>query len=198
MNNLYGISGMPRSGKDTLALAMVKQGYFGVSLGDIVRDAARIRHSDKPDPIAVANMTETANHLRQEKGPDFALKIALDRYTKFGREALGLVLFSIRAPIEVDFIEAEDGHLAWIEASSEVRYQRTMRAKRVGEPDYSFDDFLAQEALQWIPQPSADPLVQMNMSYVKSKANIIVNNNGDDSEEVFIDNALKSMGVLNV
>ena len=65
---LIGIGGLSRSGKDTLAEFLISKGYFGVSLGDIVRNQSRIRHADAPDPISIANMTETANNLRQQKG----------------------------------------------------------------------------------------------------------------------------------
>ena len=49
--NIVGIAGLPRSGKDTLAELFMKQGYFGVSFGDIFRDVSRQRHADKPDPL---------------------------------------------------------------------------------------------------------------------------------------------------
>ena len=59
--NIIGIGGLPRSGKDELAQIFIDAGFFGVSLGDIVRNIAKTRHSDKPDPISVNNMTETSN-----------------------------------------------------------------------------------------------------------------------------------------
>ena len=76
---LIGIGGLPRSGKDTLAEVFMTNGFYGVSMGDIVRDEARIRHADSPDPISIANMTETSNYLREQKGPDLALIAFLER-----------------------------------------------------------------------------------------------------------------------
>src|SRR5690349_169937 len=104
---IIGISGLPRGGKDTLADIFMANGFFGVSLGDIVRDESRVRHAKETDPISVANMTETSNWLRAEHGPDFALREALNRYEdaqEKGGQYDGLVVFSVRAPIEVDFI----------------------------------------------------------------------------------------------
>lgn len=183
--HIIGIAGLPRSGKDSLAALFIERGYYGVSLGDIVRNAARVRHADKPDPISVANMTETANHLRAEKGADFALHIALDQY----RDALkdrayhGLVVFSVRAPVEVDFILQHGGNLIWVEASDAVRHKRGLQHLRDGEQPISLEEFLSQEALQWQPQPNIPAEIQMDVGYVREKATQVFENNFATLEE---------------
>ncbi len=176
---IIGVGGLPRSGKDTVADYLIASGYFGVSFGDIVRDYAKKRHQDKPDPISVRNMTETSNWLRKNKGPDFAMKEALNLYKQAGGDSRykGLVTFSIRAPIEVDFILQKGGELVWIEASDKVRFERAMKNLRKGELAISFDEFKAQENLQNKPQPGIAKEIQMNTSYVKSKATILIENN---------------------
>lgn len=181
---IVGVAGLPRSGKDTVAEFLMNSGYYGVSLGDIVRDEARKRHADKPDPISVKNMTETSNHLRTEQGADFALNEALIRYRKAQKTAnyKGLVVFSVRAPVEVDFILQNGGQLFWVEASDEVRHKRANANKRKGETDVSMDEMKQQEALQEQPQPGIPAEVQMNTSYVKSKATKVIENNGDNLE----------------
>lgn len=176
---IIGIGGLPRSGKDSLAQYFMNAGYYGVSLGDIVRDFARIRHSDKPDPISVANMTETSNWLRAERGADFALKIAQERFanaSKASPELKGLVVFSVRAPAEVDYILNHGGKLIWVEASDEVRYRRAMENLREGEATISLEEFKRQENLQWQPQPNLPLKVQMNTKYVKEKATTVFTN----------------------
>lgn len=176
---IIGIGGLPRSGKDSLAAYFMNAGYYGVSLGDIVRDFSRSRHSDKPDPISVANMTETSNWLRSERGADFALKAAQERFEvslKANPELKGLVVFSVRAPAEVDYILAHDGELIWVEATDQTRYARAMENLREGEATIAYEEFKRQEALQWQPQPNLPAEVQMNTQYVKEKATIVFEN----------------------
>ncbi len=180
--NIVGIAGLPRSGKDTLAEWFIEAGYYGASLGDIVREEARQRHATKPDPISVANMTETANHLRQERGADVALKTALDNYEAASRrkQYAGLVVYSVRTPVEADFVLQQGGRLIWVEASDEVRYTRAVQFARDGEmKDIDMDTFIAHEALQWQPRPGIPKSAQMNVAYVKSRATDVVNNNSN-------------------
>jgi dephospho-CoA kinase len=190
MNNttIVGIAGLPRSGKDSLAELFLELGYFGVSLGDIVRDVARQRHAGKPDPISVQNMTETSNFLRTTKGPDFALKEAFSRYEASlakGDQYKGLAVWSVRAPVEVDYILAHGGRLIWVEASDEVRHARMIRHRREGEAEVTVEQMHAQEALQEKPQPGLPPEVQMNTTYVKQKATEVFENNGNDLEAFY-------------
>lgn len=180
---------MPRSGKDSLAELFIKDGFFGISFGDVVRRFARERHAGKPDPISVENMTETSNWLRKNHGPEVILDEALQQYKDqlaSGHEYQGLVLWSIRMPIEVDYILARDGKLIWTEATPEIRYQRNLKYMREGESHISFEEFKRQEALQWEPQPGIDPNIQMNMSYVKSKATHVLENSGDDLDSFLV------------
>lgn len=182
--HIIGVGGLPRSGKDSLAELLIERGYFGVSLGDIVRDAARVRHADEPDPISVKNMTETANYLRSQKGPDFALKEALARFNQAQnvRDYAGLVVFSVRMPVEADFILGQGGTLVWVEASDEVRHQRSLKHRREGEVEQTLEEMLAQEALQENPQPHLPAEIQMNTSYVRAHATVEIKNNGNDFE----------------
>jgi len=181
---IIGIGGLPRSGKDALAELFMEEGYFGVSFGDIVREFTRERHKDKPDPISVANMTETSNWLRETKGADVILQEALQRYQEAQKDHgyKGLVLFSVRAPVEADFILAHDGDLIWVEADDTIRHQRNLKHLREGEAAISLEEFKRQEALQWQPQPGIPAEVQMDISYVKQHATRVFINNGNDFE----------------
>lgn len=190
---LVGIGGLPRSGKDTLAELFIADGWFGISFGDFTRMHAQQRHKGKPDPISVANMTETSNWLRETYGPDVILQEALKQFEqrqKEGKKDKGLLLWSVRAPVEVDFILAHGGQLIWVETSDEVRYMRGLQNLREGEPKLSFEEFKAHEALQWQPQPGIPKEVQMDISYVKSHATKVLDNNSNNREE-FIESAKK-------
>ncbi len=183
---IVGIAGYPRSGKDSLGEAFISAGYFGVSLGDIVRDYSRKRHADKDDAISVKNMTETSNWLRETNGPDVLLKEALRRFQdelKAGKDHKGMLFISVRAPVEADFIRSKGGELLWVEATAEVRHKRNNAHLREGEQSITLEEFIANEQLQATPQPNIPIVSQMNLEYVKSKATRIVNNNDDDFEE---------------
>ncbi len=179
---LVGVGGRPRSGKDTVAALFMEAGYFGVSLGDMARDASRVRHADKPDPISVENMTETANQMRLLHGSDYMLKEALRRFEMSGNRK-GLVVYSVRMAVEVDFIRAHNGEVIWVEATDKVRHQRTLANLRPGEAPVTVEEMLRQEALQDSPQPGIPAEVQMNVSYVRERATHIIENNGDDKVE---------------
>lgn len=183
--NIVGIGGLPRSGKDELARVLIKTGFYGVSLGDIVRNVSRTRHADKPDPISVNNMTETSNFLRQTQGPDFALKQALELYREAEKDNSykGLLVWSVRAPVEVDYVLANHGHMVWLETSDPIRHHRAMNDLREAETKISLKEFLEQEAKQWVPQADLPPEIQMNVAYVKEHATDILVNESDDLDE---------------
>lgn len=180
---IIGVSGRDRSGKDTVAEFLMANGYFGYSFGDAVRRHSLDRHKSKPDPISVKNMTETSNWLRSQYGADVILKEALEEYAKAqqsGKDYRGVVLYSVRAPIEADFILDHGGTLVWVESSDQVRYDRKIANLREGEAKVTIQEMLAQESLQTEPQPGLPPEVQMDLSYIKSHANMVIENNGID------------------
>jgi dephospho-CoA kinase len=184
-SRIIGIGGLPRSGKDTVAELFIQNGWFGISFGDVVREYARTRHVNEPDPISVANMTETSNWLRNTYGADVILQEALKRYKQLlenGQKYKGLMLWSVRAPVEVDFILKHSGQLIWVEASDEVRHARNIANLREGEQKITLAEFKRQEALQWQPQLGIPKEVQMNVSYVKAHATITIKNNGTNKE----------------
>lgn len=195
---IVGIGGLPRSGKDTLAELFIEQGYFGFSFGDFTRESARERHKDKPDPISVANMTETSNWLRDTRGPDVILQAALKQFEEASKtkDYKGLVLFSVRAPVEVDWILAHSGELIWVEASDQIRYERNNKHLRQGEKAVDLAEFKRQEALQWQPQAGISTEAQMDISYVKAHASKILENNSDDLAE-FLSNARQLIASIN-
>jgi dephospho-CoA kinase len=189
---IVGIGGQGRTGKDTFAELFLKRNYFGFSFGDKTREIARVRHASDPDPVSRANTTETSNWFREKYGPDYLLNLALKEFDEASADKHyeGLLLWSIRAPIEADFIRDHGGVLIYLDSSEETRYKRYMEALRTGEPELSFDGFMKQENLQIKPQPGIPAEIQMDHGYIKDKASIIFVNDYD-SIEVFLDNANK-------
>lgn len=197
VDKIVGIGGYSRSGKDTLANMLIGQGYFGISVGDIAREYTQERHKDEANPISRINLTETSNWLREKHGPDVYMKIALDKFKNLSsnKKYLGLLVWSIRAPIEADFILKQKGTLIWINSDPETRYQRAMEHLRQGEPRLSFKDYMAQEETQVRPQLGIEESIQMNMDYVKSVANLRLENNfiGTDKFLDFAKDKLKNL-----
>lgn len=192
---IVGIGGLSRSGKDTIAALLEQSGYMSISFGDIVREYCFERHKDKPDPITRANTTETSNWLRETYGADVVLREALKRFeaSRAGdHEYVGVVLHSIRAQVEVDFILAHGGELVWVEADDAVRYKRNTNSLREGERHLTMEEFMAHEAEQWEPLPGIPKEAQMNVAYVKEHATIRIVNNGDD-REAFITEARRAL-----
>jgi len=197
--NIVGIAGLGRSGKDTLANLFIQDGFYGVSFGDITRDYSRQRHANELHPISRANLTETSNWLRKTRGPDVIMKIALERYEEAikTKDYKGLLTFSVRAPIEADFILSHSGELIWIDVSDEVRYERAMNDLREGEPHLSFEEYMEHENTQYEPLPDIPEEIQMNLPYVKSKATKHLENDTENKEE-FITKAQALINSLKV
>jgi dephospho-CoA kinase len=185
--NIVGIAGLGRSGKDTLAELFIEDGFYGVSLGDITRDFAQERHSNDPHPISRANLTETSNWLRETRGPDVLMKISIEKYEEARKKNMfkGLLSWSIRAPIEADFILSHEGELIWIDVSDEVRYERAMGDLREGEPYLSFEEYIAQENTQFMPVAGIPEEIQMNLPYIRSKATRVLENNFSDIDDFY-------------
>lgn len=195
---IVGIAGLPRSGKDTVAKIFIDAGFFPVSLGEIVRDLSRQRHADQPDPISVAHMTETANHYRTRLGSDFALQKALALYKDIApKNSTGLLIISVRAQVEADYILSHNGRLIWVEADDRVRYERNSAHLRAGEkPDISLEAFLQQESLQWRPKPGIPEEAQMNVSYVKKHATDIIDNSYETLQQLHEEAIHKFVNIL--
>jgi dephospho-CoA kinase len=196
---IIGIGGYSRSGKDTLAEILLKSGYFGISVGDIAREYAEVRHRDDKSPISRINLTETSNWLRQLRGADVFMKIALEKFKQASKKKKysGLLIWSIRAPIEADFIIENKGTLIWIDSDPKTRYQRSMNNLRSGEPRLNFDEYMAQEQTQVEPQPGIDENIQMNLDYVKKVANLKLKNNFIGTEKFLTYAKVKLSNIIN-
>jgi hypothetical protein len=73
--------------------------------------------------------------------------------------------------------------MIWVEASDNVRHNRSLAHLRSGEAPTTLEEFKRQEALQWKPQPGVPIEVQMNLSYVKGHATRTLVNNTDNIDE---------------
>jgi len=89
------LTGMPGSGKTTVAQEIEKMGFYYISLGDIVREQTTIRGLALDD----VNLGSVMIALRKEYGPQAVAKLSLKVFPK-GRELI--VVDGIRSNYEVE------------------------------------------------------------------------------------------------
>jgi cytidylate kinase len=176
---ILGITGTDGSGKDTLGNMLAKQyGWRFISVTEILRTEAKQRKI----PLTRENLRAISAHWRRQLGLGVLVDKALEKY-KVEQQAknLGsLAIASLRNPGEVDRIHELGGKVIWIDADPHVRFERIMSRKRGQEDDVTFEQFMAEEKTQ--SQHSGDEAT-LNLSGVKAKADIFINNNSNDIEE---------------
>lgn len=123
------ITGMPGSGKTTLAHFFEGYGYRVMTMGDVIRDLARERGLEP----TTRNLGLLAGEVRGE-GDDAA--VARRCVEKLSREgAAKVVVDGIRSLEEVEvFKEAFDAVLVAIHASPRTRFRRLRERERRDDP----------------------------------------------------------------
>lgn len=170
---VIGISGVARSGKDTVAdYINDKYGYEKFVLSDILRDKLASMGRD----VTKKNMVELGNELRKEKGNDIVARLLYERCKD--REKICVVGF--RSPGEVDFFESvsESFFLIEVRASRSLRVER---AKAHGMDDVSCRDY--------------DDIIRKGLDMVLSMATIrIENESGLDELYGKVDDVIVQIG----
>lgn len=123
------ITGMPGSGKTTLAAFAEKEGYRIVAMGDVIRDLAEERELEPTHE----NLGSVAEDVRREEGPSAVARRCAEKL-KGGEEKL--VVDGIRSLEEVEaFREAfMDAALVAAHASPWTRFQRLRDRERGDRP----------------------------------------------------------------
>jgi dephospho-CoA kinase len=187
--SILGISGTNGSGKDTVGEMLAERhGWLFISVSQILRDE-----------LAKAGMPQDRHHThrlstrwRRESGMGVMIDKAVDRFKATKGDYKGLAISSLRHPGEAEAVHRLGGKIIWIDADIHVRYARA-QSRRHGraEDDQSFADFVADEQHQM--NHSGDEAT-LNMLAVKQKADIFIDNSGDDLEE-FIKKVEQKLGL---
>jgi dephospho-CoA kinase len=183
---IIGISGTNGSGKDTVGKMLVERhGWLFVSVTDILRHELKRRGQ----PIQRENMRNLSAEWRREFGHAVLVDKAAEIFNSLKAE--GLAIASLRNPGEVDRIHELGGKVIWIDADPKLRYERIHIRRRSSEDQKTFEQFMTEEQAEMHQSGDAATL---NMSGVKAKSDIFIQNDGNDVE-AFKDAAAKALGL---
>lgn len=194
---LLGLSGTNGSGKDSLGGILAERySYWFISVTELLREECKKRGL----PIERENLRTISAEWRRLYGGGVLVDKAIEAYKArrlAGESYNGLVMASLRNPIEADRLHELGGRLVWVDADPRIRYARIQKNAasrgRIEEDSKTFEQFLAEEQAEMHPPQGADAAV-LNMAAVKQRADItILNDTGD--LETFAADAAKMLGL---
>ncbi len=173
---LIGIGGTDGSGKDSLGQFLQDEyGWLFISVTDLLRNEARKRGM----PLSRGTLKHISAEWRTGSGLGVLVDKAITEFNKQPRKHSGLVLASLRNPGEADRIHELGGQVIWLDAPLKIRYQRAVKRNKGTEDQVTFKEFKAEEQAQMRHQGDETTL---NLSGVKAKADIFINNDSDNLE----------------
>lgn len=121
------VVGLPGSGKGTLSEVAREAGFFVVAFGDITREVTK-REAKEGTETNAFTVTEVANRLRKEVGPDWIAREA-------EKKAKGHTLICFddpRTPEEIGYLKSQNPSLQVfaVVSDNETRYSRILSRKR--------------------------------------------------------------------
>ncbi len=175
---VIGITGTDGSGKGTVVDQLVRQhGYTHYSSRDFIM--AEIERLGLPTDRA--QMRLIANELRAQFGNEVIVKKAYERAQAEGKDKI--VIESIRALAEAEYLLAHGGVLLAVDADSEVRYAR-VQGRRSASDQVSYEQFLAHEELE---RNDPDPHGMQKGKVIELASHTIMNNGSYTDLQVAVD-----------
>jgi cytidylate kinase len=184
---IIGLSGTNGSGKDMVGHMLAgHHNYLFISVTELLREECRKRGL----PVAREHLRAISAEWRREHGLGVLVDRAVDSFEQAGgtEKYTGVVMASLRNPYEADRIHELGGTMVWVDADSEVRYQRVTGGDRGRgtEDQRTFEQFLADEEAEMHPPKGADAAA-LNMAAVKERADVFLDNNTSSLETLHRD-----------
>lgn len=173
---IIGLSGTNGSGKDTVAHILVEKFgyYFASASGMLVEE---LKKQGLPEERKYTSALSA--QWRREHGLGVIVDKALEKVNQLGNDKL--VVGSLRNPGEADRVHELEGLVIWVDADPKIRYDRISGNARGRQLDNkTYEEFLAEEEDEM--KQAGDENV-LNMSAVKQKADMFIENNFDTIEE---------------
>ncbi len=173
---IIGLSGTNGSGKDTIADLLVEK------YGFLHADATKML-GDELDKRGLSHERINKSALSAEWRREHGMGVIVDKAVELYKQGdyAGVIVGSLRHPGEVDRVHALGGKVIWVDADIKVRYDRVTKNDRGRVEDRkSLEEFIEEQEREM--RPSGDEAT-LNMSGVKEKSDIFIENNGNDIEE---------------
>ena len=134
--NVFGVSGLPGSGKSFVSELTLKRNGVIISMGDIVREEAKKRGEDSQ---------KTATSLREEFGQYIVAELTIEKIKKIDNNELILVE-GIRSPYEVKLFKEnfKDFKILSIFTNRDTRFKRLQMRNREDDSAY-YENFLIRD-----------------------------------------------------
>ncbi len=162
-----GVAGLNAAGKTEVVELLERRGFYRSSLSDVIRHELL---GEGLEPTR-ERMTERGRALREKYG----LAVLAERVRHALPTDRNHVIDSIRHPAEVSALRAgEDFLLIWVEASSEVRFERARRRGSERDPE-SFEEFESDERRELESEEAAG----QQLLGVREHADEVLVNDGD-------------------
>lgn len=186
---VIGISGTDASGKDTVGQMLAERySWLFLTVTDILREEAKKQNL----PMERQSYRQISAEWRRDHGMAVLIDYTLQKFQSLKEKYQGLAVASLRHPAEADRIHELGGQVVWVDADPQVRYERVVARNRGTEDRVTLEEFMAEEQTQM--NHSGDGAT-LNLSGVKEKADIFLENNGSDIEK-FKDEAEKALTAI--
>lgn len=138
---LICITGMPGAGKSTVAILLRNYGFSLITMGDVVREQAKLNNLEMTD----ANLGNLMLKLREDLGPAAVAHLILKKIKQDSGMKRDIVIDGIRSIDEVKVLKTIGSvRLLAIHASAETRYNHIKQRGRADVP-LANTDFLIRD-----------------------------------------------------
>ncbi|HEY4508720.1 MAG TPA: AAA family ATPase [Candidatus Paceibacterota bacterium] len=138
---VFGVTGHPSSGKDTVGEHLASLGFFHIATADLIRAEMR----ERGIPVDRAHTSVFAIECRKERGSDYLALISAKKI--MDGNVSKSVVSGLRNTAEVEALKKAFGKnfvMIAVEAPIETRYSWVVGRKREGD-SISFEQFKAEE-----------------------------------------------------